>query len=511
MPAKRELTMRQIRQMLRLARDGVSAREIGRTLGVARSTIQDNLKRAAVAGLAWPLAGDLTDAVLEQRLFAHAGVKRGFRRRAEPDWGSLACELKRPGVNLMVLWEEYRAVDPAGYGYSRFCDLFREFERRLSPTMRQDHPAGDKVFVDYSGKKIMIVDRATGVVREAEIFVAVLGASNYTYAEATWTQKLADWIEAHVRMFRFFGGVPRLVVPDNLKSGVHRASFYDPEINRSYGMMASHYGVGILPARPRKPRDKAKVEAGVRFAQTYILGRLRRQTFFSLAEANAAIAAALERINAHVMRRLGVSRRQLFETVEMPVLAPLPDADYQFAEWLLARVSLDYHVEVDGFFYSVPHSLIREQVDVRATTRTIELFHRGLRVAAHQRRYGGRRHGTDPDHMPSAHRRYAEWTPDRFRRWGRSIGPNTEGLVLAILANRPHPEQGFRTCLGVLRLFKDIDPERAELIAARAVAVSALTYKSIASIIANKLERSSRDTDDAIIEHPNLRGPGYFH
>lgn len=243
----------------------------------------------------------------------------------------------------------------------------------------------------------------------------------------------------------------------------------------------------------------------------YILGRLRRQTFFSLAEANAAIAAALERINAHVMRRLGVSRRQLFETVEMAVLAPLPDADYQFAEWPLARVSLDYHVEVDGYFYSVPHSLIREQVDVRATIRTIELFHRGLRVAAHQRRYGGRRHGTDPDHMPSAHRRYAEWTPDRFRRWGRSIGPNTEELVLAIMANRPHPEQGFRTCLGVLRLFKDVDPERAELIAARAVAVSALTYKSIASIIANKLERSSRDTEDAIIEHPNLRGPRYFH
>ena len=455
MPAKRELTMRQIRQMLRLARDGVSAREIGRTLGVARSTIQDNLKRASAAGLTWPLAGDLTDAVLEQRLFAHAGVRRGFRRRVEPDWASLACELKRPGVNLMVLWEEYRAVHPEGYGYSRFCDLFREFERRLSPTMRQDHPAGDKVFVDYSGKKIMIVDRNTGVVREAEIFVAVLGASNYTYAEATWTQTLPDWIEAHVRMFRFFGGVPRLVVPDNLKSGIHRASFYDPEINRSYGMMASHYGVGILPARPRKPRDKAKVEAGVRFAQTYILGRLRRQTFFSLVEANAAIAAALERINAHVMRRLGVSRRQLFETVEMPVLAPLPDADYQFAEWRVARVSLDYHVEIDGFFYSVPHGLIREQVDVRATTRTIELFHRGSRVAAHQRRYGGRRHGTDPDHMPSAHRRYAEWTPERFRRWGRSIGQNTEGLVLAIwlIGLIPNRDSGpVWVCFGCSRI-----------------------------------------------------------
>jgi transposase len=348
-------------------------------------------------------------------------------------------------------------------------------------------------------------------VREAEIFVAVLGASNYTYAEATWTQTLPDWIEAHVRMFRFFGGVPRLVVPDNLKSGVHRASFYDPELNRSYGMMASHYGVGILPARPRRPRDKAKVEAGVRFAQTYILGRLRRQTFFSLDEANLAIAAAIERVNAHVMRRLGVSRRHLFETVERPLLAPLPDADYQFAEWRLARVSLDYHVEVDGFFYSVPHRLIREQVDVRATTRTIELFHRGQRVAVHQRRHGGRRHGTDPEHMPSSHRRYAEWTPDRFRRWGRSIGPNTEGLVLAILANRPHPEQGFRTCLGVLRLFKDIEPERAELVAARALAIGALTYKSIASIIANKLDRRVPTAEDAVIEHPNLRGPTYFH
>ena len=510
MPAKRELTIRQIRQMLRLARDGVSAREIGRTLGVARSTIQDNLKRATTAGLAWPLAGDLTDAVLEQRLFAHAGVKSGFRRRAEPDWACLACELKRPGVNLMVLWEEYRDVHPDGYGYSRFCDLFREFERRLSPTMRQDHPAGDKVFVDYSGKKLSIVDRTTGVVREAEIFVAVLGASNYTYAEASWTQTLADWIEAHVRMFRFLGGVPRLVVPDNLKSGVQRASFYDPEINRSYGMMAAHYGVGILPARPRKPRDKAKVEAGVHFAQSYILGRLRQQTFFSLAEANAAIAAMVERINAHVMRRLGVSRRHLFETVERPVLALLPDADCQFAEWRLARVSLDYHVEFDGFFYSVPHGLIREQVDIRATTRTIELFHRGQRIAAHQRRHGGRRHGTDPDHMPSAYGRYAEWTPERFRRWGASIGPNTEGLVIAILANRPHPEQGFRTCLGILRLFKDIAPERAEIVAARAVAIGALTYKSIAAIIANKTDRKT-PTDDAVIDHPNLRGPGYFH
>jgi transposase len=513
MPARRELTMRQIRQILRLAGDGISARMIGRMLGVARSTIQDNLTRAAAAGLAWPLPADLTDDVLEDRLFARAGVKRGFRRRPEPDWARLACEVKRPGVNLMVLWEEYRAAHPEGYGYSRFCDLFREFERRLSPVMRQDHAAGDKVFVDYSGKKIGIIDRATGVVREAEIFVAVLGASSFTYAEATWTQALPDWIGGHVRMFRFFGGVPRLIVPDNLKSGVNKASFYDPEINRSYGMMAAHYGVGILPARPRRPRDKAKVESGVRFAQTYILGRLRRQTFFSLAEANQAIAGAVERINAHVMRRLGVSRRQLFETVDRPALAELPDTDHEFAEWRFARVSLDYHVELDGFFYSVPHRLIREQVDTRVTARMVEIFHRGKRVAVHERRYGGRRHGTDPGHMPSSHRRYAEWTPERFRRWGATIGPETEGLVIAILANRPHPEQGFRTCLGVLRLFKDLDRTRAETVAARAIAIGALTYKSIASIIATKLDRTPPAAAEphAVLTHPNLRGSGYFH
>jgi transposase len=291
---------------------------------------------------------------------------------------------------------------------------------------------------------------------------------------------------------------------------VHKASFYDPELNRSYGMMASHYGVGVLPARPRKPRDKAKVEAGVRLAQTYILGRLRHQTFFSLAEANQAIAAVLERLNGKVMRRLGLSRRQLFDTVDRPALAPLPGDDYEFAEWRLARVSLDYHVEFDSFFYSVPHALIREQVDLRATARTIEVFHRGRRVAAHQRRYGGRRHGTDPDHMPSSHRRYAEWTPDRFRRWGRSIGPETEGLVIAILAHRPHPEQGFRTCLGALRLYRDLDPAHAEMVSARAVAIGALTYKGIAAIIADPLPRKAA-AETTVTDHPNLRGRGYFH
>jgi transposase len=512
MPARRELTMRQLRQMLRLHHDGVSAREIARTLGVARSTIQDNIARAHAAGIGWPLATEWSDDVLEERLFARSGVKPGRRRYSEPDWASLSRELKRPGVNLMVLWEEYRESHPTGY--ARFCDLYREFERRLSPVMRQHHVAGDKVFVDYSGKKIAIVDPRTGEIRDAEIFVAVAGASNYTFAEATWTQALPDWIGAHVHMFRFFQGAPRLLIPDNLKSGVHKASFYDPEINRSYAMMAAHYGVGILPARPYRPRDKAKVEAGVRFAQTYILGRLRHQTLFSLADANSAIALVLERMNGHVMRRLGLSRSDLFASVERPALRPLPATDYEFAEWRLTRVGIDYHVEAYDFYYSVPHALIRAQVDLRITSRIIEVFHRGQRVAVHERRYGGRRHGTDPDHMPSAHRRYAEWSPSRFQRWARSIGPNTEALVIAVLTNRPHPEQGFRTCLGVLRLFRGIAPARAEAVADRALAIGALTYKSVASILANNLDRASSPADaesSSVIEHQNLRGPGYFH
>jgi transposase len=513
MPAKRELTMRQLRQMLRLAHEGVSAREIGRRLGVARSTVQDYLKRTAAAGLIWPLPEEVGDDALEQRLFARPGFKTGQRRRVEPDWAELAREMKRPGVNLMILWEEYRDANPEGYGYSRFCDLFRGFEQRLTPVMRQHHVAGDKVFVDYSGKRIGIVNPVTGEIREAEIFVAVLGASNLTYAEASWTQKLADWTGAHVRMFRFFGGTPRLLVPDNLKSGVNKASFYDPEINRTYGALASHYEVGVLPARPRKPRDKAKVEAGVRFAQFYILGRLRRQTFFSLAECNAAIARAMETMNSRPMRKLGISRRELFEKIERDALGPLPATEWEVAEWKRARVNIDYHIEVESFFYSVPHALIHAEVDVRVTERMIEIFHRGQRVGLHERRYMGARHGTAPEHMPSAHRRYAAWTPDRFRRWAATIGPHTEGLIVAVLAARRHPEQGFRTCLGLLKLYRGVEAAKAEAVSARALEIGAFNCKSVAALLAGKSRASgSRDgTPTTLLDHENLRGPGYYH
>ena len=513
MPTKR-LSMRRIQRLMTLHFGaGAGARAIARELGISHSTVREYLARIAAAGITWPLPAEVTDAALERLLFANGGVQAGARHHPEPDWAVVARELKRPGVTLMILWEEYRTAHADGYAYSRYCQLFREFECRLSPSMRQSHVAGDKSFVDYSGKKVPISDPLTGVAREAEIFVAVLGASNLTYAEATWTQALPDWIGSHVRTFRFWGAVPRLLVPDNLKSGVHKASFYDPEVNRSYGAMAAHYGLGILPARPYHPRDKAKVETAVRIAQFYILGRLRHLTFFSLAECNVAIAAVIADMNARPMRRLGISRHQLFEAIEKPVMRPLPDNDYEFAEWRLARVGIDYHVEVAGFFYSVPHALIREQVETRLTVRTVEVFHRGQRVAAHQRRYGGPRHGTLPDHMPSAHRRYAAWNPERFRRQARAIGPNTEALVLAVLTQRPHPEQGFRTCLGILRLFRGVDAARAEAVCARAIEIGALTYKSVASILEHRLETRTvpRAADGAPILHSNIRGSRYYH
>ncbi|PKU21494.1 IS21 family transposase [Telmatospirillum siberiense] len=515
MPKKR-LTMRQIRELLRLkyGDSKQSDRAIALQLGVARSTIQDYLARVDKAGLTWPLPDDLSDDAIEQRLFGRPNTQTGLRRRVEPDWAALARELKRPGVTLQILWEEYRAIHPDGYGYSRFCELYGVFERKLSPTMRQHHAAGDKVFVDYSGKKITVIDPTTGEVKTAELFVAVLGASNYTYAEATWSQKLPDWIGAHVRMFGHFGKVTRLIIPDNLKSGVHRPSFYDPEANQTYGRMADHYGVGIVPARPYKPRDKAKVEAGVRVAQFYILGRLRNLTFFSLIECNQAIALAIERLNGSIMRKLGVSRRDLFLQLEIPAMKPLPETPYEYTEWKRARVNQDYHVEILGFYYSVPYTLLREEVEARITVNAVELFHRGSRVAAHVRLYGAvGRHVTHDDHMPSSHRFYAGWSEARFRRDAAAIGPNTEALVIAVLARRKHPEQGFRSCLGILKRLRGVDRDRAEAACARAVEIGALSSKSLGSILDNNLDRQTKrpSAADLPLFHTNIRGGGYYH
>src|SRR3954454_14084791 len=383
--AAERIAMRQVREVLRLKAAGVSGNELARRVGVAPSTMRLTLKRIAAAGLSWPLPAEMTDAALEAQLFTAAGKKQGHRRRAEPDWVAVHRELKRKHVTLQILWDEYIEQSPDGYRYSRFCELYRAWAARVPVTMRQTHLGGDKLFVDYAGDTVpVVIDRLTGEIKKAQIFVAVLGASNFTYAEATWTQSLADWIGAHTRAFEAIGGGPRLVVPDNTRTAVIKACLYEPQVNGTYTEMAAHYGTGVLPARPRRPRDKAKVEVGVLIMERWILGRLRNRRFHSLGELNQAITELLARLNdERQIRRLGVTRRRLLEDLDRPALKPLPAEPYVFAEWRARRVGIDYHVDVDKHYYSVPHRFARDEVEVRLTGRTVEIFARGERIAAH--------------------------------------------------------------------------------------------------------------------------------
>jgi len=395
MPAER-ITMRQAREIIRLKSTSISAHEISRRLGMPRSTVRETLRRAESAGFSWPLPERMNDDGLEAALYANRRSKRGHRRVEEPDWVVVHRELKRKHVTLMILWDEYIAENPGGYSYSRFCELYRAFEKTLSVTMRQTHAAGERLFVDYAGDGVpVVIDRLTGEMRMAQIFVAVLGASSLTFAWASWTQTLPDWIDAHVSTLSTIGGVPQLIVPDNAKTAIVKACFYDPQVNRTYADMAAHYGAALLPARPRKPRDKAKVESAVLIVERWLLGRLRRRTFYSLAEVNAAIEEMLKTLNEErPLRRLGVTRRQLFEEIDRPALKPLPTEPYEYSEWRLRRVGIDYHVEIDAHYYSGPYRFARAEVEARLTVRGVEIFCKGERIAVHLRMSGNHKHTT---------------------------------------------------------------------------------------------------------------------
>jgi len=504
--------MRKISDVLRLQAEGLSKRRIAVSLNIGRTAVGDYIARASRAGLSWPLPEELSEEGLERLLFPVVPI-RSADRRPPPDWPELHREMKRPGVTLALLWEEYRAQYPTGYGYSRFCDLYRDWRGKLNPTMRQNHVAGEKLFVDYAGTTVDVIDGLTGEVHQAQVFVATLGASSYTYAEATWSQTLPDWIGSHGRAFSFFGGVPAQVIPDNLKSGVIKACFYNPEVNRTYADLAAHYGTAVIPARPYKPRDKAKVEVGVQVVERWVLARLRNRRFFSLAELNQEIREQLEVLNGRASKHLGASRQQLFEELDRPALKPLPAEPFEYAEWKQRRAGIDYHVEVAKHFYSVPHSLIKQTLWARITERSVEVFHKGKRVAAHMRGPGNRRHTTIPEHMPSSHRRYASWTPEKIRLRAAAQGPNTEALIEVILRSKPHPEQGFRSAIGILRLAKSHGPERLEAACERALEIGAHSYSSVVSILKNRLENRKPKTaeDGPLIDHPNIRGSGYFH
>jgi transposase len=511
MPGER-LPMRKIIDVLRLHAEGLSKRKIAASLSIGATSAGECVRRATRAGLSWPLPENLDEDALERLLYPPP-TAAAADTRPQPDWAAVHRELRRPGVTLQLLWEEYRSTYPEGYGYSRYCDFFRAWEGRLSPTMRQLHAAGERMFVDYAGKTLEVIDGTTGEVRVCQLFVAALGASSYTYAEATFTQSLVDWIGSHVRAFSFFTGVASLTVSDNLKSGVTKACFYEPAVNRTYADMAAHYGTAIVPARPKKPRDKAKVEVGVQVATRWITAKLRNRRFFSLTELNSAILELVMHLNNRVTRHLGASRRLLFDEIERAALKRLPVEPYVYAEWKEVRVGIDYHIEVDRHYYSVPFRLLREVVWARFTARTVEAFHRGKRVAVHMRSSAPRKHTTVREHMPSSHQRYADWTPERIKRQAAEIGRNTAALVEIIMRERTHPEQGFRACMGITKLVKSYSSERVEAACERALQIGARSFTSVKSILKNNLEtkRPKAATDVSAITHNNIRGPGYFH
>lgn len=509
---RKELSIRKIREVLRLGLDcDMGNREIARSCVISHSTVGEYLNRARESGLSLEDIEKMDDGDL-QRFLKGAVPLEGKDARVQPDWSLIHRELKKKGVTLQLLWEEYRETHPDGYQPSRFYELYNRWRKKLHVSLRQTHKAGEKLFVDYAGHAMPVRDRDGEKIREAQIFVAVLGASNYTYCEATWTQGLPDWINSHVRAFEYFGGAPRIVVPDNLKAGVTRPCWYEPDVNPSYHDLAVHYGTAIIPARVRKPKDKAKVEGGVLLAERWILAALRNRSFFSLSELNEAIFQLLERLNQRPFKKLEGSRRSCFDGMEREALLPLPPIRYVFSEWKKAKANIDYHVELKGHYYSVPYALVQETLDMRYTNSTVEIFFKGNRVAGHRRSHESGRHTTVEEHMPKSHREYLKWNPSRIIRWARTTGKHTAEVVESIMASRRHPEQGYRSRMGIMRLGKRYSPERLEAACGRALSIGALSYRSIQSILEKGLDLcpASNPTPNTAINHENIRGRGYF-
>lgn len=510
--ATKRLTMIKTKEILRqkwvLER---SHREVAQSVGVSAGVVGATLARARKAGLSdWSQVDPLDDAALESQLYG----RKLESARPLPDCSHVHAERSRPGVTLQLLHHEYLEAHPYGYQYTRFCDFYRDWLKRRRLSMRQIHKAGEKMFLDFAGQRPKIVNPLTGEVVAVELFVAVLGASSYTYAEAVASQQGPAWIRAHTNALEYFGGSPRVYVPDNLKSAVTKACRYEPTIQRTYEEMARHYGAAVIPARPYKPKDKAKAEVAVQVAERWILAVVRNETFSSLNELNARISELLEILNDKKMRTYGASRRELFERLDKPALLPLASR-FVYAEWSRCTVHIDYHIAVDGHFYSVPYELRLDdkRVEARATVSTVEIFSKGRRVASHVRSYEKGKYTTKPEHMPKAHRAHMEWSPSRMINWASTIGPNTEGLVTAILNERPHPEQGYRSCLGILRLAKKYGNGRLEAACGISLAVRARSYRHVEGVLKNGLDKVEQAAaeDKAPIQHENIRGSDYYH
>lgn len=514
MAAKR-ITMRKIREVLRLRFSAeLSIRQISAGTKISVGSIQNILKLAEQQGLSWPLPDDLDDQALALTLYPSSDARPSAKFQ-QPVWPEIHQELKRKGVTKQLLWEEYTQQYPNRcYSYSQFCARYADWLKRQKRSMRQSHRAGEKLFIDYAGPTVPIVCASSGEVRQACIFVAVLGASNYTYAEATWSQSLPDWLGSHVRAFEFFGGCPSLLVPDNLKSGVNKACRYEPELNPAYQQLAAHYDVAVLPARPYKPKDKAKAEVGVQLVERWILAKLRHQTFFSLAELNHCIRALLTELNEKPFKQWPGNRREWFERLDRPALSPLPKHAYQYVAIKTAKVNIDYHVQYDQHLYSVPHHCVGEHVEIHAGERLVEVYFQNQCIASHVRQYHPGT-TTESTHMPEKHAKHQLWTPGRLMNWAQSLGPEVLLWVKSQLNRKQHPEQAYRVCLGLLNLQRSYPAERLNRACALANREGLYRLKNIKAILLSNRDQLA-DTSPAQTallpqDHENIRGPDSFH
>jgi transposase len=514
--AMRRLAMRKLREILRLKWDcEVSDRDVAKSCGVARSTVSDCKHRATAAGLSWPLPTDMDDGALEARLYPpHPGA----RERQLPDFPNVHREMSRRGVTLQLLWLEYRQQHgEAAYQYSQYTVLYRQWQQKLDVVMRQSHRAGEKTFIDFAGQTLGLTNPETGEVKQAQIFVATLGASTYTYAEALADQSIDSWTHAHINTFKYFEGVTAVLVPDNLKAGVNKACFYEPEINPTYTDLAEHYATAVIPARVRKPRDKSKVENGVLQVERWVLAPLRNHKFFSLHEMNAAILERLDWLNHRPLTNMnGETRRTLYEKIDRPSLKSLPTGDFTISHWKCdVGVNIDYHVQFAGYYYSVPYQLVSQRIDIKSTSEIIECLFKGKRVALHQRRLDGHeKYVTDASHRPKSHQRHAEWSPSRLVDWGKKHGPATGEVVASMIKSRPHPEQGYRSCLGLMRLARRYSSKRLETACARACVLKVFSYKSIESMLRTGMDKvpiHQPSAAPALPQHRNIRGAGYYN
>ena len=503
-----------LRQLIQLHSKQLTTREIARALSLSQGAVWKYGRAVLAAGLTWEEALSLEEVELERRIWA---VRRATPTRsvAAPDCAWIHTELKRhKHVTLQLLWEEYHATHGrTALRYSSFCERYRLWAKRLQRSMRQRHYAGEKLFVDYGGRTVPIYGASCEEAYRAALFVGALGASGYAYAEATRTARLPDWLGSHVRMLEYYGASPTILVPDNPRVGVTKADRYEPQLQRSYEEMAAHFGIAVIPARPHHPRDKPKVELTVLLVCRWVLARLRHQRFFSLDELNAAIRPLLKDLNERAFQKLPGSRRSMFEALDRPAMRALPTTPYVYAEWKRVRAAFDYHVDIDRHYYSVPHALVGQELWARYSAATVEVFHRSQRVSSHLRSYQHGVHTTLPDHMPRAHRAHAQWTPTRLINWGASIGANTCAVVEHLLKSKSHPEQGYRACLGLLALARQYGQGRLEAASTLAVKLQSPSRKSVLSILKTGRDqhRAAAAEELDLPEHPNVRGPKYYH